>query len=313
MENLIKRYFWVIHVLVIMSASALAARAVVHVVGANVFLKNNDARSPSARRAPVHRPRPIAVASANKDPEVVAKRNIFCSTCVPAPIVEAGAETPSDGTVPLTALPLALLATTLADREALSSATIVNTQSDKSGAYWMNDEIPAAGTVKHIAPTYVAFLNMTSNRMERIDLLGKSAPALVRAAPMAMGPENPEDELAGALDKGVRKIDDTHYEIDRALVNQVLGNPALVARGARIVPSIEGGKPNGFKMYAIRPSSVYYKIGIQNGDTLHAVNGFDMSSPDKALEVYTKVKAASNLSISITRRGKPVNMEYTIK
>jgi general secretion pathway protein C len=43
------------------------------------------------------------------------------------------------------------------------------------------------------------------------------------------------------------------------------------------------------------------------------VNGYEMTSPDKALEVYTKVKSANNLSISITRRGQPVTMEYSIK
>ena len=50
-----------------------------------------------------------------------------------------------------------------------------------------------------------------------------------------------------------------------------------------------------------------------NGDTLHAVNGFELNSMDKALEVYTKVRESSSLSVSITRRGKPVTLNYTIK
>jgi general secretion pathway protein C len=66
-------------------------------------------------------------------------------------------------------------------------------------------------------------------------------------------------------------------------------------------------------MYAIRPNSVFAKIGMQNGDTISSINGFDMTSPDKALEVYTKVRSASNLSVSLVRRGQPVSMEYAIK
>ena len=45
-------------------------------------------------------------------------------------------------------------------------------------------------------------------------------------------------------------------------------------------------------MYAIRPNSLFGKIGLQNGDTIKSINGIDMSSPDKALEVYTKVRVA---------------------
>ena len=122
----------------------------------------------------------------------------------------------------------------------------------------------------------------------------------------------PKNELAAAIEEGVKKIDDTTYEIDRSVVEKVIANPMAV-RGARIVPSIKNGKPNGFKLYAIRPSSVYAKIGLMNGDTLHAVNGFELTTPDKALEVYTKVRESNSLSVNITRRGKPVTLNYSIK
>ena len=46
---------------------------------------------------------------------------------------------------------------------------------------------------------------------------------------------------------------------------------------------------------------------------LQSVNGLEITSPDKALEVYTKVRSASSLSLSVLRRGLGVNMEYSIK
>ncbi len=69
-----------------------------------------------------------------------------------------------------------------------------------------------------------------------------------------------------------------------------------VAKGARVVPAVKNGKPDGFKLYAIRPSSVYAKLGLQNGDTLQSINGFDLTSADKALEVYTKLREATSLA-----------------
>ena len=94
---------------------------------------------------------------------------------------------------------------------------------------------------------------------------------------------------------------------------KVTENPALVARGARVVPSIKNGQTTGIKLYAIRPSSIFAKIGLMNGDTVHSINNFELNSLQKGLEIYTKVREANSLSVSITRRGKPITLSYTIK
>ena len=38
------------------------------------------------------------------------------------------------------------------------------------------------------------------------------------------------------------------------------------------------------------------QIGLANGDTIHAINGFDLTSPDKALEVYNPTAGALELT-----------------
>jgi S1-C subfamily serine protease len=127
-------------------------------------------------------------------------------------------------------------------------------------------------------------------------------------------PDPTPDELArDAVIAGITKIDDFHYAITRKAVDDTFANPTLVAKGARVIPSVKNGKADGFKLYAIRPSSIFAKLGFANGDTIHRVNGNDLSSMDKALEVYTKLKDSKKLIFEITRRGKPVTLELTIK
>jgi type II secretory pathway component PulC len=108
------------------------------------------------------------------------------------------------------------------------------------------------------------------------------------------------------------KVDDTHYKIPSKVLDAVLANPMSVAKGARVVPAIRNGQPDGFKLYAIRPSSVYAKLGLMNGDTIQSVNGFELTSADKALEVYTKLRDAKSLTFELSRRGKPVELNYEI-
>jgi type II secretory pathway component PulC len=122
--------------------------------------------------------------------------------------------------------------------------------------------------------------------------------------------ESVEIEKAIAL---IKKVNDTTYEVPKALIDSMLANPMAAAKSARVVPAMKDGKPDGFKLYAIRPSSVWAALGLQNGDTLNSVDGQDMTSADKALEVYTKLRDAKQIKLTITRHGKPLTITYKIK
>ena len=322
MEIYLKRYFWTLPLIMITACCILAALGVNHVVEAK-FLLGSEAPRPAAHRTA----KPVKPAAQkpppSKDAQDVIARNIFCSTCDPPKPADATA-TPTqpvdENHPPVTALPLALVATIVAQNPRSSAGTVFNTSTFRSGSYGVSDWIPDAGQVRRIHPRSMDFWNKSTNRMERVELLAppgapiaSAAPPIAPQIPVPAEAQNPDGELLAAVDKGVKKLDETRYDIDRSLVDKILSDPTVAARSARIVPSIKDGKPNGFKLYAIRPNSLFAKIGLQNGDTISSINGFDMSSPDKALEVYTKVRSASSLSVSVLRRGQPVNLDYSIK
>jgi general secretion pathway protein C len=83
-------------------------------------------------------------------------------------------------------------------------------------------------------------------------------------------------------------------------------------KGARVVPAIKNGQPNGMKLYAIRPSSVFARLGFTNGDTIEQINGTAITTPDKALELYTKLQKVDVVTVDITRRGNPLRLTITI-
>ena len=307
MQDLFKRYFWVLGALVVFICSVFAAKATNHIIEAKVL-----GDSPKTPRVAVVVPSPSQPAkqTRSKDGATFAMRNIFCSECTPPPAL-ANADPSS---INQTSLPLVLLATMVATKEQDSYATIINTENQKQGAYSIGDPIPgASGKLKSIHYKYVDFEN--AGRVERIILAGAAPPA-APATPVAsaeQGSGEEKDDLQASIDSGIKKIDDNNYEIDRKLVDKVLANPMAVAKGARVVPAVKNGKPDGFKLYAIRPTSVYAKLGLSNGDTLQSINGFELTSADKALEMYTKLREANRLQVEVTRRGKPVTLTYSIR
>ena len=58
--------------------------------------------------------------------------------------------------------------------------------------------------------------------------------------------------------------------------------------------------------------SLYSKIGLQNGDVVTRINGYEMSSPERGLEIYTKLKDAKQVNVDVKRRGKPMTLVYAI-
>ena len=111
----------------------------------------------------------------------------------------------------------------------------------------------------------------------------------------------------------VATIDEAHAEVPRATLQRLLDDPSLVAGSARVIPAMRSGSPDGFKLYAIRPGSFYARLNLQNGDTVRAVNGYELTSPDRAIEVFSRLGSATTVTLDVERRGQPVILTISIK
>jgi general secretion pathway protein C len=123
------------------------------------------------------------------------------------------------------------------------------------------------------------------------------------------GPSKVPDDIASKI----QKVSDTEFNVDRGVVDKILENQAELMRSARIVPEQQDGKVVGIRMFGVRPDTLLGTLGFQNGDRLESINGFNMASPEKALEAYARLRTASALNVKISRRGQPVAIDYHIK
>jgi general secretion pathway protein C len=138
-------------------------------------------------------------------------------------------------------------------------------------------------------------------------------------APTAAPPPEPPKPTSGApslppdIASKIQKVSDTEFNIDRSVVDKILENQAELMKSARIVPEQKDGKVVGVRMFGIRPDTLLGTLGLQNGDRLETLNGFNMASPEKALEAYARLRTASNLNVKVNRRGAPVSIDFHIK
>lgn len=111
----------------------------------------------------------------------------------------------------------------------------------------------------------------------------------------------------------IHKVSETEFNVERSVVDQILENQAELMRSARIVPEKDGDKVVGIRLFGIRQDSLLGTLGLENGDRLSTINGFEVSDPQKALEAYARLRTADRLSVTINRRGKPMSIDYHIK
>ncbi|MDC0740248.1 type II secretion system protein GspC [Polyangium mundeleinium] len=144
-------------------------------------------------------------------------------------------------------------------------------------------------------------------------------PKKIAAAPSASTtPDAPKPKGKGKgvpkdiADK-IHKVSENQFDIERSVVDQILENQAELMRSARIVPEKEGDKVVGIRLFGVRPESLLGTLGLENGDRLQSINGFEMSDPQKALEAYARLRTADKLQVSVNRRGKPMNIDFNIK
>lgn len=311
MEILFRKYFWTINLLFIALVALIVART------ANFYIESKVAAVPTGASK-------VAAPKARVQEKVATLSidRLAALTGLPVPIPEPTVQEPTEPMVDLNAAPVKsplrvkLLGTLLASQPEWSIASIQDVVTNVSNTYMVGDKIQGA-EVLEIERKRVIVLN--NSRREYIDdqpgdgsTPVAAAPTPIAAPAVAAAPVNsaaPNNNLGA----GIKALSENEYEVPRSEIDRTLGNLNDVAMQARIVPAFKDGVAHGFKLFSIRPDSIYSKIGIQNGDVIKRINGYDLNSPEKALEVYSKLKEASRVDIEIERNGSALRKTYSIR
>jgi general secretion pathway protein C len=241
------------------------------------------------------------------------------------PILSTRPQTCNDATAtPVRSdLRLALVASVLSEQPKWSLATLLDVGTREARIYGVGDPVQGATLVglqrireeRDITGNAFKIVAVLCNggTKEYVDF--DEAAAAAEGGNVGVAPV-PPPRLGGkapaAPMQGVRMVSDNKYDISRTVLDQQLSNLSTISTQARIVPSFKNGVANGFKLFSIQPGSLYASIGVENGDVIQRINGYEINSPDRALELFQKLKESSHVTIELERGGQPVRKEYNI-
>lgn len=109
----------------------------------------------------------------------------------------------------------------------------------------------------------------------------------------------------------VTRISSRSFEVPRSTFERVFNATSSYRNIARTMTA--PSRTGGFRLYAIRPGSLLAAIGLVNGDTVRALNGHEVSTPDEVVELYQQLKDAREWRIDVIRHGAPELITIAIK
>jgi general secretion pathway protein C len=318
MDKLLKRHFWAVILLLVAAAAFLDAEGIMQFVGASLAADAKLlAAPPLIARLP---PTGDSASSHTTSAEAILARNPFDSVTGPLDAVATAEEAAANAAPPDLSDPFhapdcdgvrVLVIAASADPD--WSFAAFETQKDKGKSVLRRRGGEVDGkTVKFIGWDRVW---MTSgNQLCQSEMFKPPPAASASAAPApAPVPAGGAGSVSEDIKRGIQCVSATECNVDRGVVDKILENQAELMRQARIVPEQENGKVVGIRLFGVRPDTLLGTLGMQNGDRLEKINGFDMTSPEKALEAYARLRTADHLTVSINRKGQEMNLDYNIK
>lgn len=134
-------------------------------------------------------------------------------------------------------------------------------------------------------------------------------PAALEAARLPAAPS----PGAGGAKEPVRQLSDDRWVVDNREVEQMRTDMGAVMSQVRVVPNFANGQPDGFKIFAIRPGSLFAKIGLQNGDIVKKINGMEINAPEQAYQAYQLLQNETRLTVDLVRGGGSKSLSYEIR
>jgi len=190
-----------------------------------------------------------------------------------------------------------------------SFVVIVKNGDEMEKTFRVGDQVYGAGVLSEVRRDSAVISSGTSDFtivMDKENAVGEPAAQLAEPADYQV-----TKEMVWRPAGSVRKTGDNAWAIDQKAILHALDNIGDVMTDARLKPVAGGAE--GFIVDEIVPGGIFDAIGLRNADTLKRVNSFEITTPEKAVQVLMGLKGESRIEIDIVRGGEKIKLQYDIR
>ena len=224
-------------------------------------------------------------------------RNMFCSTCTPSVEIPGPADSFAPNAI--------LIATSVGDEP---RATVRVPASEAQGSYGVGDKIPGVGKIdadrlaldrrgRRIGTAWQA----RSTRSDR----GGCSTGCGNTRPR---PPRPIRSRAGS-----RRSTTTRSRSIATLVRELVTGAVKPGGMRDHTDARRTASSKGLKLFGVKGTTLANTVGLQNGDTLVAINNNKIKSAQSLLDVYTQLDTLNVVELDGTRGDKPLALTLRLR
>jgi len=246
----------------------------------------------------------------DRDASAILRRNLFGSKILDTS--EAAEKSGADlESLPESTLPLKLRGTVVQVSGKRSFAIIQDTGTREQEIHFVGDEIREGTILISVTRNRVVLLRNGREEILDKDEDRSASPPAVRSRARSTRTAKARAARQGPVT--VRKVGDNNFVMDRREVEGMLQDFNKLLTQIRVVPHFADGKPDGFKIFNIRPGSFFASLGMVNGDIIKRVNGLDITGPEQALQMFQQLRDESRVTVDLERFRKNLTLQYEIR
>jgi len=186
------------------------------------------------------------------------------------------------------------------------SWAIISDRSGNEETYGIDSPLPGGATLKEIYPDRVILLH--NNRFETLRLPEDRGVANSRAERPSSRRSTASNRRSSSRSSNNARGAVTRMgpDVSRVVTDykkKLLSDPQSVMGVVRAEPYRRGGKLSGYRIFPGNDKELMEKVGLQPGDVVTGVNGIDLDSPLKGLEVMQQITDAKEVSVNVLRNG----------
>jgi general secretion pathway protein C len=211
---------------------------------------------------------------------------------------------PQETVAPDTTLRL-ILKGVFASNRVRDAFAIIADSSGMDETYRVEDSIPGGAVLKEIhADRVILFHN---NRFETLRLPQDQVSTGMRPERQSRRDSAPRRTVTTGR---VNTVNREGVAILKNYRQKLINDPQSVMSAVRAEPFRRGGKIEGYRIFPGRDRELLRKVGLQPGDIVTSVNGIELDSPLKGLEIMQQITDAPEVSVNVKRNG--VNQTFVV-
>ncbi len=116
-----------------------------------------------------------------------------------------------------------------------------------------------------------------------------------------------------APDSAVTRAGDGTYEIEAETFRRVGADPARLMRDASFVPNTGRTGTDGWRVFAVKPGSLFAQLGLVDGDVVRAIDATRLSGLDATLAGLTALRDAHAFEVTVERGQIERTLRYRVR